>query len=91
MHFSFLVVVTALTACMSVTACSPQFTACQYDIECCPKYLCASTSVSMTSLLCIQDFLLLIPCTSIIVSRSESVQSLGYRCAGGLSMSTSRR
>ncbi|KAG1902844.1 uncharacterized protein F5891DRAFT_131185 [Suillus fuscotomentosus] len=65
MHFSFLVVVTALTACMSVTACSPQFTTCQHDTDCCPKYLCASTSVSMSSWLCIQDFLLLTPCTSI--------------------------
>ncbi|KAG2114757.1 uncharacterized protein F5147DRAFT_677841 [Suillus discolor] len=26
-----------------------------------------------------------------VVSRLQSVQSLGYRCAGGLSMSTSRR
>ncbi|KAG2043864.1 hypothetical protein BDR03DRAFT_940091 [Suillus americanus] len=40
MHFSFLVVVTALVACMSVTACSPQFGTCARDSDCCKTMKC---------------------------------------------------
>ncbi|KAG1878826.1 hypothetical protein F4604DRAFT_575466 [Suillus subluteus] len=55
MHFSFLLVVTALAACMSATACSPQFGTCAIDSDCCKTMKCNLKSVSMSSLLCIQD------------------------------------
>ncbi|KAG2752942.1 hypothetical protein P692DRAFT_20829862 [Suillus brevipes Sb2] len=52
MHF-FLMVVTALAACMSVTAsCSPQFGTCGVDSDCCGNFRCDLRAVSMSSLLC---------------------------------------
>ncbi|KAG2041202.1 hypothetical protein BDR03DRAFT_947304 [Suillus americanus] len=68
MHFSFkfLLVVTTLAACMSVTAaqCKPQLKGCSRDENCCSHH-CASVTVSMSSLLCIQYLtLLLTPRTS---------------------------
>ncbi|KAG1878806.1 hypothetical protein F4604DRAFT_574789 [Suillus subluteus] len=55
MRSSFLVVVTALAVCMSVTACSPLFVDCKTDKDCCSGLRCNLKSVSMSCLLCIQD------------------------------------
>ncbi|KAG2041218.1 hypothetical protein BDR03DRAFT_947312 [Suillus americanus] len=67
MHFSykFLVVITTLAACMSVTAaCRSSLKVCDTNDDCCSSH-CAPTKVSMSSLLCIKySTLLLTPCTS---------------------------
>ncbi|KAG1895029.1 uncharacterized protein F5891DRAFT_1060308 [Suillus fuscotomentosus] len=65
LSFKFLVVVTTLAACMSVTAaqCKSYFEICDTKDDCC-SHNCALLYVSMSSLLCIRySTLLLTPCT----------------------------
>ncbi|KAG1792346.1 uncharacterized protein HD556DRAFT_1380705 [Suillus plorans] len=42
MRLSFLAIVTALTASMSVSACAPPFQICIYDRDCCPPLTCGN-------------------------------------------------
>jgi hypothetical protein len=51
MHFSITLIVIALTASMSVSACFNKGQACQKDIECCDGIPC---NVSMSRLSCVQ-------------------------------------
>ncbi|KIK35199.1 hypothetical protein CY34DRAFT_812358 [Suillus luteus UH-Slu-Lm8-n1] len=53
MHFSFLVVVTALAVCVSANACHYQLHICDRDSECCGSLRCNLVDVSMSGLLCI--------------------------------------
>ncbi|KAG2043870.1 hypothetical protein BDR03DRAFT_940112, partial [Suillus americanus] len=52
MRLSFLVVVTVLVACMSVTACSPQFDSCTKDSDCCSDLRCNLKSRTSGSKYC---------------------------------------
>ncbi|OAX36832.1 hypothetical protein K503DRAFT_772113 [Rhizopogon vinicolor AM-OR11-026] len=42
MHFSFLAVLAALTAFVSVSACSIQYGACTDDTDCCADLVCVT-------------------------------------------------
>ncbi|KAG1746391.1 hypothetical protein EDB19DRAFT_1689214 [Suillus lakei] len=90
MHFSFLVVVTALAACISVTACSQLADRCTKDRDCCSGLRCDFVAVSMSSLPPIQvSTPLLTPCNA---NSPMVTNSAIYRCdqwAGSLPVSTS--